>query len=83
MQYDPDKHDGLISVNGKMAIITNAQEADLGALPEDVKRAIKDDTIMAIELLNRGGSGSILQFDGIEDERQWMIEGYRRGLALL
>lgn len=84
VEYNPDKHRGVLYFAGHEIIITDASQARLDKLPIEIRRAIAKDTAAQLALMDfsRGIGGVIIEITN-EAKAEKMEKGYKKGLELL
>ena len=84
VEYDPEKHDGLLYVAGKDIIITNAAQAKLEEMPLEMRKALAQSTKEALALQDFSlHAGSVIIESINPDRSAKRIEGFKKGLKLL
>ncbi len=84
VEYDPQKHQGLLHVGGRDIIIADAKQAKLQELPEKVKETLAKETAAQLALMDfsRGVGGVIIQITN-ESRAEELQKGYLDGLREL
>jgi hypothetical protein len=84
VEYDPEKHDGLLHIAGKDIIIANASQAKLEEMPVEMRKALAQSTQeeLALHDFALNGGGVIIESTDPAMTAKRM-EGFKKGLKLL